>query len=389
VPPAREPVGRAAGVDPVLCLLAGARMVKLAGMSSAPGAAVAHDRNNFDFLRVAAAFAVLLSHQYALSGRPEPMVQFVGSSWGGLGVLVFFAISGYLVAGSWQQDPHLGRFAVRRLLRIWPGLAVACLLLALVLGPLVSDLGPGAYYRSPMLREYLELLGLWQFKAQLPGVFAHNPIPGSANGSLWTIPIEVGCYLALAGVGALGLLRRTGPALVVFAGVCIWFFFFFRVGYDQPIRMTLQMGIVFFAGACCWLLRPWWQPRRLVVGAVAAALVLAAWHGGWHEAAFTLGLPVAVVAAGTASTPVLRSFGRYGDVSYGLYIFAYPVQQTVIALGQNNLSVAAGAAWATAVTLLLAFLSWHLVEKRALALKSRLAPRRAAQLPEAAGATPN
>jgi peptidoglycan/LPS O-acetylase OafA/YrhL len=350
-------------------------------MSSAPAA---HDRNNFDFLRVAAAFAVLLSHQYALSGRPEPLVQFLGSSWGGLGVLVFFAISGYLVAGSWQNDPHLGRFAARRLLRIWPGLAVACLLVALVLGPMVSELGARDYYRSPLLREYLELLGLWQFKAQLPGVFAHNPIAGSANGSLWTIPIEVGCYLALAGVGALGVLRRTGLALAVFAGFCIWFFFFFRVGYDQPIRMTLQMGIVFFAGACCWLLRPWWQSRRVAVGSAAALLVLAAWHGGWAEPAFTLGLPLAVVAVGTASTPVLRSFGRYGDVSYGLYIFAYPVQQSVIAVTGNQGSVAAGAALATAITLLLAFLSWHLVEKRALAFKPRAAPRRDANAQQAA-----
>ena len=345
-------------------------------MSSAPAA---HDRNNFDFLRVAAAFAVLLSHQYALSGRPEPLVQFLGSSWGGLGVLVFFAISGYLVAGSWQHDPHLARFAARRLLRIWPGLAVACLLVALVLGPIVSDLGARNYFRSPLLRDYLEVLGLWQFKAQLPGVFAHNPIPGSANGSLWTIPIEVGCYLALAGVGALGLLRRTGLALVLFAGVCIWFFGFFRVGYDQPIRMTLQMGIVFFAGACCWLLRPWWQSRRLAVGLVATVLVLAAWHAGWPEPAFTLGLPVAVVALGTASTPVLRSFGRWGDVSYGLYIFAYPVQQTVIALTENRWTVPAGAALATVVTLVLAFLSWHLVEKRALAFKPRAAPRTSAE----------
>lgn len=337
----------------------------------------AHDRaNNFDFMRVAAAFAVLVSHQFALTGRPEPML--LASSWGGLGVLVFFAISGYLVAGSWQQDPHLARFAARRLLRIWPGLAVAVLLVALVLGPLMSTLAPRAYYASPQLRDYLHMLGLWEFKSQLPGVFARNPIPGSANGSLWTIPIEVGCYLALAGVGALGLLRRSWLALAVFAAVCGWFFGFFRIGYDQPIRMTLQMGIVFFTGACLWLTRPWWWPRRLLLAAVTALVAWLAWHNGWQEPAFTLGLPVAVVLAGTAATPVLRRFGRFGDISYGLYIFAYPLQQTVIAWTGNQLPLVEGGLVATGVTVLLAFASWHLVEKRALALKSRLGVRRGA-----------
>lgn len=328
----------------------------------------AHDRaNNFDFLRVAAAFAVLLSHQFALSGRPEPMI--LASSWGGLGVLVFFAISGYLVGGSWQQDPHPGRFAARRLLRIWPGLAVAVLLVALVLGPLVTTLPPRAYFASPQLRDYMHMLGLWEFKSQLPGVFAQNPVAGSVNGSLWTIPIEVGCYLALAGIGVLGLLRRAWLALLVFGAVCVWFFGFFRIGYDQPIRMTLQMGIVFFTGACLWITRPWWWTRRLALAAVAAVLAWLLWHNGWQEPAFTLGLPVAVVLAGTAATPVLRRFGRFGDISYGLYIFAYPVQQTVIALTGNRLTVGEGGAASTAVTVLLAFLSWHFVEKRALALK--------------------
>jgi peptidoglycan/LPS O-acetylase OafA/YrhL len=152
-----------------------------------------HDDNNFDFLRVAAAFAVLVSHQYALSGRPEP-VFFVGS-WGGIGVLVFFAISGYLVAASWHHDPSGPRFVARRLLRIWPGLAIACLLTTLVLGPLFSDAGVRAYFTSPAPLDYLTQLGLWEFKPQLPGIFARNPIPGSANGSLWTLPIEVRCYV--------------------------------------------------------------------------------------------------------------------------------------------------------------------------------------------------
>ncbi len=181
-------------------------------MPSPTGApARAHAANNFDFLRLAAAAAVLVSHQYALGGQPEPRL--LAFSWGGLGVLVFFAISGYLVAASWQHDPHAGRFVARRLLRVWPGLAVACLLTALVLGPLVSSLSTGAYLRHPETRHFLKILGLASFDAGLPGVFAGNPLAGSANGSLWTIPVEVRCYLALVVVGVVGLV--TGVRLLM------------------------------------------------------------------------------------------------------------------------------------------------------------------------------
>ena len=338
-----------------------------------------HDANNFDFLRVAAAFAVLLSHQYALSGRPEPIV-LVGTM-GGWGVLVFFAISGYLVAGSWQHDPNLARFGARRLLRIWPGLAVACLLLALVLGPLVSSLGARAYYASPMVRDYLKMLDLWHFKAQLPGIFAGNPLAGQANGSLWTIPIEVACYVALALVGLVGVMRRTALLLTLYGAACVWFFFLFKTGYEDPIRAKLQMGMIFFAGACLYQVRRHWMTRKAIVSALAAVAIPLVWSAGFQELAFTLGLPLAVVLLGAAGTPVLRRCGRYGDFSYGLYIYAYPVQQCVVAAFDNRLSVAAGVALSTLVTLLLAVLSWHLVEKRALGLKVRLVSARTPALP--------
>lgn len=329
-----------------------------------------HKDNNFDFLRVAAALAVLASHQFALSGRPEP-VTLVGS-WGGIGVLVFFAISGFLVAGSWSHDPNVWRFVVRRLLRIWPGLAVACVLVALVLGPLVSTLGWRDYYASPALREYFSLLNLWTFKSQLPGIFVGSPVQESANGSLWTIPYEIRCYLALAVLGLVGLMRRhwlLPLAFLVFAG---WFFFLFKAGYDQPIRMYLQMAVVFFCAASLHQLRAVWQSRRWLAWPVAAAAIALLWWWGWQEIAFTLGLPIAVVLFGTGSLPVLRRTGRFGDVSYGLYIYAYPVQQTLIWLSGNQLPVGIGILASAAVTLLLAWLSWRLVEQPALRLKNRL-----------------
>ena len=92
-------------------------------------------RNNFDALRLVGALLVLISHQFALSGRREPM--FVGDhSFGNLGVLVFFSISGYLVTSSWLNDPHILRFCVRRTLRMLPALCVSIPLTLAVIGAL-------------------------------------------------------------------------------------------------------------------------------------------------------------------------------------------------------------------------------------------------------------
>ncbi|WP_326536368.1 acyltransferase family protein [Pseudorhodoferax sp.] len=325
--------------------------------------------NNFDFLRLAAAMMVLVSHQFALSGSHEPLTPL--GSWGGTGVLIFFGISGFLVAGSWVQDPNPLRFAARRLLRIWPGLFVALLLVALVLGPLVSSLDARTYYSTPLTWKYFKQLGLWSFKPMLPEVFIGNPMPLSANGSLWTIPIEVRCYLVLALLGIVGLLRRAWWLPVAFLAFAIWFFFLFKVGYDQPIRMMLQMGVVFFCGASMYQLRSVWQAHSAMTWVCALAAIFALWHFGWQEIAATLGLPIVVVLIGTASTPVLRRAGRFGDLSYGLYIYAFPVQQTWVWLGGKNVSIVVGLLVCTSVTVVLAWLSWRLVERPALRLKPR------------------
>lgn len=326
-----------------------------------------HRLNNFDFLRVTAAFAVLISHQFVLSGRPEPVTAF--GSWGGVGVLVFFAISGFLVAGSWHADPHIGRFAARRLLRIWPALVCAVLLTVFVLGPLVTTLPLKNYWQSGVTWTYLKVLGLWDFHTQLLGTFPASSQAGSVSGSLWTIPIEMKCYALLALFGVLGVWHRKWAALILAGCVFAWFFFLSGIGYDNPLRMKLQMGIVFLAAVCMFQVRELWMGSRASVFLGSGLVIAAIWHLGLQELAFTLGLPVVIVIFGTWATPLVRRFGRFGDASYGLYIYAYPVQQTVLWMGGALLDFWTGLLIVVCVTTSLAFLSWYLVEKPTIALK--------------------
>src|SRR5919202_5926078 len=153
-------------------------------------------RDNFGVLRLTAATAVLVSHAFRLTGSTEPVAAITGETLGDVAVAVFFAVSGFLVAGSWCRDPRLGRFLARRAKRIWPGLAVAVLFTVYVVGPIFT--------RLP-LKEYLDSGGTHAFLGwlvmvpshRLPGVFTSNPL-GLANASLWTLPVEFKAYLLVA-----------------------------------------------------------------------------------------------------------------------------------------------------------------------------------------------
>lgn len=325
-----------------------------------------HRQNNFDFLRITAALLVLFSHQYALSGLPEPEI--FGMSAGTFAVLVFFSISGFLVSQSWRQDADPLRFLAKRLLRIWPGLAVATLLAALVLGPIVTTLEPLAYFSHPDLKDFLRNLKVTTVRYVLPGVFEDNIHPKAVNGSLWTIPLEVRCYFALLLAGCLGLMRKPVMVALSTLGLATYYFAF----DPDPNRYQLVFGLYFAMGVCLDLFRRHWQARQLPILAAALAVSSVLYAAGMPQLAMLMTLPCAAVFLGCLSTPGLRNAGRYGDISYGIYIYAFPIQQTVLwALGRNA-SFGASLAVAATATVICALLSWHLVESPALRMKSLL-----------------
>jgi peptidoglycan/LPS O-acetylase OafA/YrhL len=270
------------------------------------------------------------------------------------------------------------RFAVKRLLRIWPGLAVAILLTALVLGPAVSTLTVREYFEDPLLGSYARNL-MFDFRDQLPLAFTGNDRPTLINGSLWTIPLELQCYVALGILGLLGCLRLRWllPSLSVGAALLVYLVvapIYFQTPERIPLRADqaylLHFGLFFFAGASLNQLRLADHPRHALAVLIGFYLLGAlAFVVGTPLLALWLVLPVSVVLAGQAGTPVLRRAGRFGDLSYGLYIYAFPVQQTLIWQLKDQLSWGALLALTIATTTVLAFASWHLVEKRALRLK--------------------
>lgn len=309
----------------------------------------------FDYLRLLAAALVVAHHARVLDGK-APLMIGMGPDLGALGVGVFFVISGYLVTASLRRTRGVPAFVAKRVLRIAPGLLAALVLTAFVLGPLVTELAPSAYFASVEPALYvLKNLSLYAVTYGLPGVFDHVPFPGVVNGSLWTLRLEFTCYLGLAVLGATR--RVSAPVLAGLALAAAVAFLALHVtgldGRDALFRtayLATVNGFLFLCGAALLI---WdFKPRAWMAAVGLVMIVTPAWP---------LGLPLAVIRLGMTSPPKLPA-----DLSYGLYIYSFPLQQVLAEHGRL------GVLTSLALTLPFAIGSWFLVEKPALALKDRM-----------------
>jgi len=330
------------------------------------------DHNNFDFIRVAAALMVLVSHQFALMGRTEPNIG-AGMSLGWLGVCIFFSISGYLVTLSWQHDPHIVRFVAKRFLRVWPGLFVAICICALVLGPLLTTLHAADYFSSHDTWRYFQTARL-KMQYDLPGVFSGQPF-SAVNGSLWTIPLEVRWYLILLIAGAVGLMRVRWLALGAVVILVIYQFGFYHGETNPNHNYAREFGVFFCSGVCAALFRDFWKPRAVVIGAALLTLSVAAAVAGHVGLAIWIILPFATVAIGASNRNSAQGAKKHIDISYGIYIYAFPTQQTLIWIIGSQRPLLLHLALSIAATVALAMASWYLVERPALHLKDKHWPR--------------
>jgi len=333
----------------------------------APSPAGNSHYNNFDAIRIVAAFTVLYSHQFALTGRPEP--SFFGMhSWGGISVIVFFVVSGFLVTGSWYNDPNVLRFGARRFLRLWPALTTVVVLTAYGLGAWVTTLPLGEYWKHQATWDYLHTLRM-QIYYVLPGVFESNPYAHGVNGSLWTIPLEVRCYVVLAIAGFLRLMRWRTVWLGFIAAYITWFVAKNSADLTGHVHYGRELSAFFLCGSALFILRESWERKPLLWLGTTGTLAAALWLAGWHYTATLVFLPLLVLYVGTRSTPVVCRCGRWGDPSYGAYLLAFPIQQTVIHFLYPQWGFGGTLALSTLVTAILAYASWHTIEKSALRLK--------------------
>ncbi len=360
----------------------------------AESAESARGLNNFDVLRLLAALLVVFGHSFLVVGIEPPILTGTAfMDWGNLGLLIFFAISGFLVSRSWVTDPHVVAFAVKRFLRIIPALVVGLLVTAIVLGPLVTSASLSKYLLDPFTKAYVLNNSVMWTAQTLPGVFTENPLK-VVNLPLWTLAPEVKAYFLVGILGVLGLYRRWSGLLVVAAGV------FFALLLIVPLRNAIPLGdrsvatmwniqatakdieavsrggafpyaqlfAAFFLSASLFTLRRWiplrWDLFGLGVVIVAAVSLVDA-HSG--RIAATVLVPYFVLVLAYRTHERISLPARFGDYSYGIYIFAFPIQQAIV----QWLEPTSG--WVVLMITLpivgaLAAASWRFVESPALTL---------------------
>lgn len=326
--------------------------------------------DNYLPLRHLAALMVIYGHSYALTrhapGESDVFAKLMpGFYAGNLAVYLFFAISGYLVTLSLLRHPGIWRYVRNRLLRVYPAYFVCLLVCVFAIGLAFTTLSAG---------EYLGAEGTWRYLARnlqpvtlawtLPGVFESNPYPNVVNGTLWSLGLEVRWYFYLGLLAALTIVRRRWAFTLVALAVVGYGGWEWWIGKPDVSEYRALSQTYLIAALCAQ-----WRDRIPASHWAMAgfALLAAASHGTrWFG-------PAAVLAAiyftfwAAYRLPAMRWPGG-NDYSYGLFLYGFPVQQSLLAL-MPGLSPLQLLSISAACALLFAVLSWHLIERPALRYK--------------------
>lgn len=334
--------------------------------------------NNFNLIRIVAAISVLITHSFALvmgSGEAEPFRESLGMTMGSIAVDVFFITSGFLVTSSLMGRKSIVEFAWARVLRVFPALLVMLLLTVFVLGVYFSELPALQYLSSAKTYVYLVKCATLILGAayELPGVFADNPYKIAVNGSLWTMPHEVRMYAILAIIWV-ALRRSNKNRLNVFRAAVVGVAFFagayaiFDHLYLHFEGYFSRLLFMFFLGSVYCVLRERIILVRWLFWIFVFLLLLSTLSKQVFFFVYIFTVPYILFYFAYIPAGSLRKYNRLGDYSYGVYIYAFPVQQSIAAL-LPGISVPQMIVFSAAITMVFSILSWHLVEKRSLDFK--------------------
>lgn len=331
-------------------------------------------RDNFGWLRLVLAFAVVVSHAFSVKSglvEDEPLKRLTGFTLGEHAVNGFFAISGFLVTMSYDRRGWRD-YVVARSLRILPGLLAAVLAVALLLGPLLTSLPVAAYLRDPALWRFLwETPATFKSTLALPGVFAGNALH-FPMGTVWTLKYEIFCYGGVLLAGLAGVMRTRGLVLglVVALALAALAREIAAPGGGKGVETALRLPLIFLAGGAAYLWRRDLPLSLPLLAGLCLGLILLSPTPAYKPALYLVSAyAMLLLALGPGLTGLLPE--PKADLSYGVYLYGWPLQQALVA------ALPAAGTWLLLVpslllTGLVAALSWFVVEKPALSLKRRL-----------------
>lgn len=340
------------------------------------------EKNNFNFLRLLFALSVIVTHSYPLSGEftGDWLSRFTHAQaeFSFMGLSGFFIISGYLIYRSLDRSKTLVEYFLKRALRIYPGLF--CVLLLSVIG--------GALVSTGTITDYLSNSSAWTYlpknmsiikqQMKIDGVFTNNPYDATINGSLWSLLYEVVFYVILA---ALFFCNRrvsvfTLGAFTTLLVVCNLFYKQEVSALKFPIvevRLFIEFGPFFFFGSLLGAVNlDALKHRNLAVLVLGVGLILVFYFNCFPYLKFFILTPLVLLIGLGTIKPFVWLINKFGDASYGIYIYGFPIQQAL--MNYFKFTSIELMTVSLPLTIIMGYASWHLVEKRFLRLKKGWLP---------------
>lgn len=339
--------------------------------------------NNFNLIRLIAAYLVLVSHSFPLAtgdGTSEPLKKFIGISFGHISVDVFFITSGFLITASLMRSKSTSHYITSRVLRIFPALILSVLGTVFIMGPLVTKV-PLSEYFSQQTFEYIYYNStlLFGVKFELPGVFYNLPWKSAVNGSLWTLPHELKMYIYILLIFVLTqkLHQLLGKKLnfikfkyfILTISVLSVLLHLANHAYFEKHDDSIRLFSFFFIGSAFYCFAKNIKLKKKYFLLSLIGLAGSTYSSDFFVFSYIILLPYTLFYIAFVPAGAIRKFNLIGDYSYGIYIYAFPFQQLTMLFFPSS-SVTQLIFISTIPTLILAYISWNTVEKNSLKLKN-------------------
>ena len=341
-------------------------------------------KNNLNIIRLVASLMVLYMHSFAIAYGNQSMDIFYTLTnhkdlAGGIAVYIFFIISGFLICRSYDRTKSTRSYFMARFLRIWPLLFVVIMITAFVLGPIISEYDAYQYFHGNILGFLLNIFFI-SSNTLLPGVFMHH-YNHSLNGSLWTLSYEVLWYILVAILSPLWKKQKiTGPIVFVILTIayCVLIYGGFENAFffSGALLKFVKLGMFFSMGMNYYLFSDKIKLSfKIFLGAIVL-LILGILFADFIIT-FSIAGPYIIFYIAFQKRFVATWYDKIGDLSYGIYIMSFTIQQTIVeyigkpTYGYNTMAMNPylNMLFTLIIVIPLAWLSWHFIEAPCLKLK--------------------